>query len=521
MRKHKKIIEKIGLFIIFLCISLAFLQTTSDAAWVKVENAFKRSNFSSYNWTKRAVSSNKKDLKVSSSGATKLITNYRSYAKRQFSEATKLDKTQGLLCLQHEKKSSKVKHKIRKNIRVDGREATYEIDIKSRKETVKTKNAAMIAYIITHTNKSAGKADRRDCGAQGALWRVAQQYYKSFVDGESADKWFLSQIDDDGTDLGSWANKSKAEKLEERAQEYAAMNPVKPEKVSQSNEYKEVGDSYIVWPFVVKFTDYSVESRRYAGEKDSTFNDSKVTICDANGTKMTPKSGKPFYIKLPKSLGAPEEVKGVFTFNCQRFNVKAEWYDIGQNTSSQDHMFVQFAYEEYVKEKLEFQISLKGEPEESDDDDDDDDDKEHFTPGTGVVKVDQDTGYAIGGMYFKVKNGSGYYFTGYSTEKDHEGEPLFDSRNMYDGITFVSNQRGEIHVGLPGGYYLEEFSVGENWQYEVPKSATYVSGGNQQIKNQKKYMDLSRLCMGRCSMGSRKRINRQWIIQKRRKRPKR
>ncbi len=481
MRRKNKIAKKIGLLILFLCISMIVIQPKSNAAWVKLtdngsKHGFTRSGFSSYNWKTRTPTSNKKDIKVSSSGKTKYVRNYKSASKRKFDEATVLDSTKGLLCLQHEIKSSQATHKIRRNIRVDGREATFDIDIKSRKQTKTTKNAALIAYIISNASTTAGKTERKNNGTQGALWRVAQQYYKSFVEGESANKWFLSQVDDDGTDLGSWADKSIAKKIEKYAMEYADMKPVKPEKVSQSNNYKEIGDSYIVGPIVMNFTDYSVESRRYAGEKESTFNDQPITICDENGTKITAKSGKPFYIKLPKSLGPAEQIEGTFRFKCERFNVKAEWYDIGQNTSRQDHMFIQFAYQEYIKEFYDLYIKLGGDPPPPEDPPEKDPPPTGTPPGTGIVKVDADTGYAIEGIYFKVKNSSGYYFTGYSTEKDHEGEPLFNSRNMSDGITFVSNKRGEIHVGLPGGYYLEEFSVGENWQYEVPSSSTYVSG---------------------------------------------
>ncbi len=479
MKQINRISKKISMAFVFLCILGMFILPNQSRAetWAKSGVRFVRGSFGSlYNWTTRTSIKGDLLLEGSKKDPYRTIIDYTDKDKRKFSKNPVLDSTKGLLCLQHRTKSiSAAKHAIRKNIRIDGK--TKIINIDTGVSTSTDRVAALVGYLLTSTSETAGTDERRDNGTQGALWQASEEYYGAFVGSESLDDEFYSKIEDAEGGVGKWANMKVALNKYEEATDFSNMNIVKTAFTNAKyTTWKTSGNYYIIGPFKATFTDHKVGGIRFAGESStapgetgSTFGNTKVIFCDANGNEKSPlKSGSNFYIKVPKSAYKPG---AQLVLRTRRLNVKAEWWDIRYNTQSQDHMYVGFAYREYIKESATINIT---------------------PPSLKIIKRDADSGQGLAGMKFQIKNSKGQYLT----SAPSNGIAQFGEAK--EPITFTSGTGGEIKIPAieTGTYQIIETSVGNNWQYEVPaNNVTTVTIGStdktQVIENRKVYMNLS------------------------------
>ncbi len=480
MKQMNRISKKICMAFIFLCILGTFVlpnQSRAAETWAKSGVRFVRGSFESlYNWTTRTSIKGDLLLEGSKKNPHRMIIDYTDKSKRKFSENPELDSTKGLLCLQHRTKSiPAAKHTIRKNIRIDGK--TKIINIDTGVSTSTDRVAALVGYLLTSTSETAGTDERKDNGTQGALWQASEEYYGAFVGSESLDDEFYSKIEDAEGGVGKWANMKVALNKYDEATDYSNMDIRNTAFTNAKySTWKSSGNYYIIGPFKATFTDHKVGGIRFAGETStasgevgSTFGNTKVTFCDINGNKISPlKSGSNFYIKVPKSAGNPG---GQFVLRTRRLNVKAEWWDIRYNTQSQDHMYIGFAYREYIPESATANIT---------------------PPSLDIVKIDTDSRQPIAGMQFQIKNASGQYLTSAPTN----GMAQFGEAK--EPLTLTSGTNGEIKIPAieTGTYQIIETSVGKNWQYEVPaNNVTPVTiestGASVVIENRRVYMNLS------------------------------
>ncbi len=477
MRRMNEISKKVGSIIFFLCVSLCLLQNTSRAAkaakWANDEIDYKRNTFASYyNWKTRKTDEGKHLILERENGEnTRLILNFQEKENRKFSKDPLLDRTQGLYCLQHRTEDlSKPKHKIRKNIRVTEQTKTYNIDLNSNAEAKDCKTAAQIAYILSDTTKTVGKKARGDHGAQGALWLSSKEYYEAFVS-DDIDDGFWSDIKDGDGNEGDWAKREVAKKKYNEAQAYSSMSIKNTTFTTSSySTWKSYGNDYIIGPFRVTYTDFQKEGIKFAGQYKSTFNGSTLKFCDVNGNDVTVKDNTPFYIRVPKSSAS---TGGNFKFNARRLNVIAEWWDIKYATNAQDHLYLGYAYRQYITQGAEVNVA---------------------PPSLQIIKTDAGTARPIQGMEFKIKNASGYYLTSMPSN----GLAVFGSTNASQAMTFTTDARGQINIPRieTGTYTIIETGVGNNSQYEAAgemKTVTINKAGVTPVPltNKKAFINLS------------------------------
>lgn len=486
MSKIKKL-----LFSILFMISISFfIQTTSSA----VENA---TYSSEYEISKQIIINNggfSENIELTGNN----ILNLNKFSIHHAKNNTKwgwnpngrkyywprLDEDPGVLCLEHNIKSSEeagvnddipvIKWNIQVNGRHQRRNMTSVNGDANQINKGETANSGKIAYILmcaSTQNPNGSNEIRKNNGAQGALW-------KAYMDGSYPNEFPgepLSQKDIDRwgeSGLGAWADMKVAKDIYDAASRYNAyLNSRKALQFQKKDDFQwrlsGDGSSYIIGPFYAVFNENA-----YADTSMSLNGGVAYTVCDYNGNRINFVSGGTFYIKV--SAGALNGT-GTITITQDRDNIVAEWWQMRCKDRDQLRIYIS----RVVKQRLRQTATLT-----------------FSTPALTITKVDaDDTSKRLPGMQFKIRYGNNLWLA--SDPRTNNSMPTFSTTG-----NAVLTTDGNGQIVLPkmydGNYTIVEVGVGNNWQYEVPKSPNNetkanVNGNNAgvTIKNKKVFIKIT------------------------------
>ncbi len=486
MSKIKKL-----LFSILFMISISFfIQTTSSA----VENA---TYSSEYEISKQIIINNgrfSENIELTGNN----ILNLNKFSIHHAKNNTKwgwnpngrkyywprLDEDPGVLCLEHNIKSSEeagvnddipvIKWNIQVNGRHQRRNMTSVNGDANQINKGETANSGKIAYILmcaSTQNPNGSNEIRKNNGAQGALW-------KAYMDGSYPNEFPgepLSQKDIDRwgeSGLGAWADMKVAKDIYDAASRYNAyLNSRKALQFQKKDDFQwrlsGDGSSYIIGPFYAVFNENA-----YADTSMSLNGGVAYTVCDYNGNRINFVSGGTFYIKV--SAGALNGT-GTITITQDRDNIVAEWWQMRCKDRDQLRIYIS----RVVKQRLRQTATLT-----------------FSTPALTITKVDaDDTSKRLPGMQFKIRYGNNLWLA--SDPRTNNSMPTFSTTG-----NAVLTTDGNGQIVLPkmydGNYTIVEVGVGNNWQYEVPKSPNNetkanVNGNKPEviIKNKKVFIKIT------------------------------
>ena len=400
-------IKKIVLMIIIClaCISIHNVSLAATTSW---------KNTRSFSLSKGSCS-NKKHTGCTTYSTGRITMHIGADGFLSGSAKPYIDKDVGLICLQHDTEAETFLENGE-----NGMEIQYKMTISNKSVTIipmseaaksasgsstmstTSKGAAKVAYILSHISNSAGESERKNNGAQGALWKVIKPFLEDLKDKTSFNGIVVSQYQ------GKWDDVANAVKYYNEANAYANTSIFSPSTVKTKITVSELDNNYyIIGPFKMKFANGSYENNgnvtQFAGfnsanlKMDNSQLDSKNwTLCNKEGKGMSePTSNKNFYIKVKKAkIGA----KGILTIKTRKMNVYADFYTMTSKKGRQDQAIVTEAGRYYDNEEVTFEFDTFG--------------------NLRIAKKDADSGNALSGIGFTIKNSNGKYVQALDANKD-------------------------------------------------------------------------------------------------------
>ena len=457
-------IKKIVLMIIIClaCISIHNVSLAATTSW---------KNTRSFSLSKGSCS-NKKHTGCTTYSTGRITMHIGADGFLSGSAKPYIDKDVGLICLQHDTEAETFLENGE-----SGMEIQYKMTISNKSVTIipmseaaksasgsstmstTSKGAAKVAYILSHISNSAGESERKNNGAQGALWKVIKPFLEDLKDKTSFNGIVVSQYQ------GKWDDVANAVKYYNEANAYANTSIFSPSTVKTKITVSELDNNYyIIGPFKMKFANGSYENNgnvtQFAGfnsanlKMDNSQLDSKNwTLCNKEGKGMSePTSNKNFYIKVKKAkIGA----KGILTIKTRKMNVYADFYTMTSKKGRQDQAIVTEAGRYYDNEEVTFEFDTFG--------------------NLRIAKKDADSGNALSGIGFTIRNSNGQYIQALDTNKKVQASAtgiiknIQFTKNASETTTFSTNEQGiiELHNIPVDTYTVEEVSVGEHYAYAL------------------------------------------------------
>lgn len=464
MSKIKKIVLMI--IICLACISIHNVSLAATTSW-KSTRSFLLS---------KGSCSNKKHTGCTTYSTGRITMHIGADGFLSGSAKPYLDKDVGLICLQHDAEAETFFENGE-----NGMEIQYRMTIDNKKVTVipmseaaksasgsstistNSKSCARVAYILSHISDSAGEDIRKSNGAQGALWRVIKSFLDNLKEKTAFDGVVVSQYQ------GKWDDVANALKYYNEAKAYSNISIFSPSTIGTKIKVSEFDNNYyIIGPFKMKFSDGSYTDddgnvTRFAGFKsaklkmDTNQLDSKNwNLCNKEGKKITePTSEEDFYIKVKKSgIGA----KGILTIETRKMNVYANFYTMTSKKGRQDQAIVTEAGRYYDNEKVTFEFDTFG--------------------NLRIAKEDADSGNALSGIGFTIKNSNGKYVQALDANKDVQASATGIIKNIQftgsasKATKFLTDDKGiiELHNIPVDTYTINETSVGNHYAYVLNKN---------------------------------------------------
>ena len=450
MSRIKKIV-----FMIIICLACISIHNVSLAktAW-KSSGSF---------WLSRGSCSDKKHTGCTTYNTSRITMHIGTDGFLSGSKKPYIDKDVGLICLQHDTEAETFLENGE-----SGMEIQYKMTISNKSVTIipmseaaksasgsstmstTSKGAAKVAYILSHISNSAGESERKNNGAQGALWKVIKPFLEDLKDKTSFNGIVVSQYQ------GKWDDVANAVKYYNEANAYANTSIFSPSTVKTKITVSELDNNYyIIGPFKMKFANGSYENNgnvtQFAGfnsanlKMDNSQLDSKNwTLCNKEGKEMSePTSNKNFYIKVKKAkIGA----KGILTIKTRKMNVYADFYTMTSKKGRQDQAIVTEAGRYYDDEEVTFEFDTFG--------------------NLRIAKKDADSGNALSGIGFTIRNSNGQYVQASTTGIIKN---IQFTENTSEYTTILTNEQGiiELHNIPVDTYTVEEVSVGEHYAYAL------------------------------------------------------
>ena len=459
MSKIKKIV-----FMIVICLACIFIHNVSLAAEIwKDKGSFSLSQGSCSN-------KSHKNCTTYSTGKTTMHIGKDGFMEG--SDKPVLDSDKGLLCLQHDKEAETFGEngvEIQYLMEISERNVTITPMSKAAKEssgtstiTLNSSYSAQVAYILSHTSNSVGWDVRKENGTQGALWKIIPSFWKELM--KKTD--FTDVI---GDSISSSATKTAAaKKIWEESiayNTYAKSNTSASSKVNTKIKVSELDNNYyIIGPFKMTFASgsctYGGDVIKFAGfdsanlkMDQNTLKSNDWILCDENGEKISePTNNTDFYIKVKKGkIGA----KGSLNITTKRMKVDAEWYTMTSPKGRQEEAIITSARRYYETDEVTFEFDTFG--------------------NLRIAKKDADSGNALSGIGFTIKNSNGKYVQALDANKNVQASATGIIKNIQftgsksKATTFTTNEQGiiELHNITVDTYTVEEVSVGEHYAYSL------------------------------------------------------
>ncbi|MDO5305292.1 MAG: SpaA isopeptide-forming pilin-related protein, partial [bacterium] len=318
--------------------------------------------------------------------------------------------------------------------------------------------SAQVAYILSHTSKTAGNNERRDNGTQGALWMIIPIFWS-----EIGGNMKFSEVADKMST--SWTSVANAKKIWNESKAYASYVNSKvntaqvPTKITVSVLDK---DYYRIGPFKMTFPSKSYGDIKFAGfeSADLKIDGSDVKsgdwmLCDEKGDKLEPVSNNDFYIKVKKNkIGA----EGSLKVNTKKMVTTADFYTMISADETQEQGVIADAEREYLPESVTFKFETFG--------------------NLRIAKKDADSGKALKGVEFTIKNSSGQYIQALDASKKVQASAtgiitnIQFTKNEKKATKFLTNDKGiiELHNIPVDTYTINEMSVGKHYAYVLNKN---------------------------------------------------
>ena len=405
-----------------------------------------------------------------------------------------LDQTRGMLCVQHElgtsdkdDKGNSLKQIIKNKITISGKTQTV-FGKNANYQNREKENTGLIAYILTYTNLNAGTNNRKNRGAQGALWACSTEYFNSFPGNE--DKDFASAIEGN-TAYADWATTDNAKAIKKCAKAYNDMiKKIKKTSVTQEAGFQwkldSTGSNYIVGPFKATYNEYTTTynmDNKQITEKLAGVTGYGLTngagqavsykFCNSTGGDESTSLRQNFYLKIPVN-GLGNNLNLTFSVSDRHISVDATFWDI-KVESYQRRIYIPEALTTWVPDSGSTTFS----PSES---------------GLTVEKVDKDTGNPISGMQFKIKYNNSFWI---SSEGKTNTMTSY-TKNESSAKVFTTDSAGHISLQnlCDGSYEIIEVGVGNNWQYEIPTPNSFKQDVNRnkptrRIENKKVFIRIT------------------------------
>ena len=465
MSKIKKIV-----FIIIICLACISIHNISLAATWKDEEHFTL-------YGKTCTDHKKDECTVYTVGSKKVHIGVNGFIG---SVKPRLN-NRGVLCFQHDIKENgddsdddttkanplEVQYKIK--ITEDNEVIITPISIAAQadsgKGTITYKDSefsAQVAYILSHTSDKAGQTNRRDNGTQGALWMVIPSFWSELYNNTRFS-------DPQGSVMStSWTKLPNAVKIFNESGAYADyVNSNKnktgpkivPTKITVSVLDK---DYYRIGPFKMTFPSKSYGDIKFAGFESAalkidgnTVGSTNWMLCDENGKKLEPASNRDFYIKVKKDqIGA----EGSLTVKTKRMVTTAECYTMVSKDETQEQAVIADAERRYKPGSVTFKFDTFG--------------------NLRIAKKDADSGNALEGVGFTIKNSSGQYIQALNASKKVQATATGIIKNIQftgsasKATKFLTDDKGiiELHNIPVDTYTIKETSVGKHYAYVLNKN---------------------------------------------------
>ena len=460
-------IKKIVLMIIIClaCISIHNVSLAATTSWKST---------SSFSLSKGSCS-NKKHKGCTTYNTGRITMHIGSDGFLSKSKKPYIDKDTGVICLQHDKEAEKFTENGEELMEIE-----YRMTISNKSVTIipmseaakntsgsstistTSNEAAKVAYILSHISESAGEDERKNNGAQGALWTVI----KPFLDDLKKKTSFNGVVA--SVYKGKWDDVANAVKYANEADKYANTSIFSPSTVKTKITVSELDSNYyIIGPFKMKFANGSYKNggnvTRFAGfdsanlkMDNSQLNSKNWTLCNKKGKEISePTSNEDFYIKVKKAkIGA----KGILTIKTKKMNVYANFYTMIYKNGLQEQAIVTEAGRYYDNEKVTFEFDTFG--------------------NLRIAKEDADSGNALSGIGFTIKNSNGKYVQALDANKDVQASATGIIKNIQftgsasKATKFLTDDKGiiELHNIPVDTYTIKETSVGKHYAYVLNKN---------------------------------------------------
>ena len=476
MRKIKKIV----FMIIFCLICISFHNVSLAAGTWKNEGGVKldqktctthtNQKCTVYTVSKRKFNGKPKTREIHI-GKNGYIGDQRMAIGYKKPDGTVVSGDEGMICLQHGKEASG-------NGKYSG--IQYLMDIKEKKikiipvsQEAKNKSGgktlepssmhcAKVAYILSEmSNEESTWSVREENGAQLALWRIVPDFLIELNKNTGGNKFIYG---DTSSMYKTYYNKNKeAQRIWNEAGAYSSCDTSDPEAVETKIKVLEYdNDYYIMGPFKMNFPTVKTGGTKLAGFESADLKiDGKDVrsanwkLCDEKGNGIEPVSGQDFYIKVKKNkIGAKVSLK----VNTKRMKVKALIYTMISGGGNQNEAIVASAQREYVEKSVTFEFETFG--------------------NLRIAKKDADSGKALKGVEFTIKNSSGQYIQALDASKKVQASAtgiitnIQFTKNEKKATKFLTDDKGiiELHNIPVDTYTIKETSVGKHYAYVLNKN---------------------------------------------------
>ena len=476
MRKIKKIV----FMIIFCLICISFHNVSLAAGTWKNEGGVKldqktctthtNQKCTVYTVSKRKFNGKPKTREIHI-GKNGYIGDQRMAIGYKKPDGTVVSGDEGMICLQHGKEASG-------NGKYSG--IQYLMDIKEKKikiipvsQEAKNKSGgktlepssmhcAKVAYILSEmSNEESTWSVREENGAQLALWRIVPDFLIELNKNTGGNKFIYG---DTSSMYKTYYNKNKeAQRIWNEAGAYSSCDTSDPEAVETKIKVLEYdNDYYIMGPFKMNFPTAKTGGTKLAGFESADLKiDGKDVrsanwkLCDEKGNGIEPVSGQDFYIKVKKNkIGAKVSLK----VNTKRMKVKALIYTMISGGGNQNEAIVASAQREYVEKSVTFEFETFG--------------------NLRIAKKDADSGKALKGVEFTIKNSSGQYIQALDASKKVQASAtgiitnIQFTKNEKKATKFLTDDKGiiELHNIPVDTYTIKETSVGKHYAYVLNKN---------------------------------------------------
>ena len=323
-------------------------------------------------------------------------------------------------------------------------------------------SAQQVAYILSEMNekKSSSWNNRQKNGAQVALWHIIDTFLSTLKQKNKGFNYGKTPSVYDEDYENDESRRIFAESVTYGS--YDSFETTRNDtKISVSvfdNNYYKIG------PFNISFADcVHDKTTRFAGFESANLKVNNVdldsanwNLCDENGNEISkPTSGTDFYIKVKKNkIGANVS----FSVQTKRMTVNATFYTKTSTGGHQLEAIVASAKRDYKTEVETFEIETLG--------------------NLRIAKKDADSGNALKGVGFKIKNSSGQYIQALNASKKVQASAtgiitnIQFTKNEKKATKFLTDDKGiiELHNIPVDTYTINETSVGEHYAYVLNKN---------------------------------------------------